>query len=260
MLALLLLFLIPFVMATILFCLPRLSAKNIQRGACILSLIPIAFLVAGGDAWHNASFEYAWLPTLAVRFHLSVDHLSLIFLYLTNAIIPIAILSKNPRSITRANVFYGFILLLQGLLIGFFTSKDLVCFTFFFEAILLPLYFLISSWGGPAREKASFKFIIYMVAGSSLMVAGALSLYFGSGSFDIETLAKNAQNLPYAHLIAAIFLLAFAVKTPLSPFMRGFLMPTARPLHLQRYCYLPYYLRLASTVSYAFLLACFPTS
>lgn len=214
MLALPLLFFIPFATAIILFCCGRLSSRNVKNGTFILSLIPLAFLYAGGSKWQGLSFDHAWLPTLGIRFSLAVDHLSLIFLYLANAIIPIAILSKSPQKHT----FYGLILLLQGLLIGFFTAKDLMCFTFFFEAILIPIYLLISNWGGEQREKASFKFIIYMIAGSCLMIAGALSLYFMASTFDIPTLSQTAEKAPYAYAIAAIFLLAFAVKTPCFPF------------------------------------------
>ncbi len=218
MLALLLLFFVPFVMAAFMLCLSNLSPRNTRNSAFILSLIPLVLLLAGGDRWQMTSYDYSWLPQLSVRFHLAVDHLSLIFLYLANTLIPIAILSRKPQTINRINVFYALILLLQGLLIGFFTAKDLIFFTFFFEAILIPLYFLISKWGGEQRQKAAFTFIIYMVAGSALMVFGALSLYFAASTFDIDTLAKTAESLPYATLIAAIFLLAFAVKTPLFPF------------------------------------------
>ncbi len=202
--ALLILFLIPFVAA--------LSAVN-QRVAFITSLLPLAFLIVGGSMWHGLVVDYPWLPSLGIRFHLEVDQLSLIFLYIVAVITPIGILAKRAD-----RAFYGLILLLQGLLIGFFTSKDLIFFTFFFEAILLPLYFLISRWGGQKREMASFKFIIYMIAGSTLMVLGALALYFTAGTFDIDLLAKIAEKAPYAPVIGAIFLLAFAVKTPLFPF------------------------------------------
>ena len=96
-------------------------------------------------------------------------------------------------------------------------SRDLVCFTFFFEAMLLPLYFLINTWGGPEREKASFTFIIYMIAGSALMVAAVLTLYLTASTFDLDTLAEVAEKTPYAQVCACIFLLAFAVKTPCFP-------------------------------------------
>ncbi len=215
MLALLILFLIPFFAAAILFCASKLSPRNTQTAAFIFSLIPLVFLLMGANQWQKADFDSLWLPTLGVHFHLGVDNLSLIFLYLVNIIIPITILSQSP---TRAYIFYGLLLVAQALLIGFFTAKDLAVFTFFFEAILLPTYFLLNNWGGKQKEKAAFKFIIYMIAGSSLMLLGVFALYFEASSFDLGILAKTAENVPYAPIIAAIFLLAFAVKTPLFPF------------------------------------------
>ncbi|MBS0634731.1 MAG: NADH-quinone oxidoreductase subunit M [Verrucomicrobia bacterium] len=173
-----------------------------QKLAFVLSLIPLLALIFGN--WNGASFDYVWIKALSVHFHLGVDNLSLIFLYLVAAIVPIAILSKKYDS----TLFYGLIFLTEALLIGLFTARDLITFIFFFEAVLIPLYFLIAKWGD---EKAAFTFIIYMIAGSSLMIAGALGLYLASGSFDMN----QVQEMP---LLAFVFLLAFAVKTPLFPF------------------------------------------
>lgn len=185
--------------------------------AFILSLIPLLILLWSGSTLPGAHLDCNWLPTLAIHFHLAVDSLSLVFLYLANVIIPITIVATD-RSIDRPNFFYGLILILQWLLIGFFTSQDLVFFTFFFEGMLLPLYFLLSTWGGEHRQKAAFKFIIYMVAGSALMVAAILALYLSANSFDLAILCNSAEKLPYAQAIFAVFLLAFCVKTPLWPF------------------------------------------
>lgn len=205
---LLTLFLTPIIAAGLVFS----FVKN-KSMAIIFSLIPLGILMYAP----LAPVDYPWISTLNIRFHLSVDSLSLIFLYLVNIIIPISIAAQNTP-IEQKNVFYGLILVLQGLLIGFFTSQDLVCFTFFFEAMLIPLYFLISSWGKNGHVNAAFKFIIYMAAGSCLLVAALLATYLAANSFDMMQLAKTAEKLPHAALIAAAFLLAFCVKTPLWPF------------------------------------------
>ncbi len=173
-----------------------------QKVAFVLSLLPLLALILGN--WNGKEFDYVWLPALSVHFHLAVDNLSLIFLYLVAGIIPIAILSQKYDS----KMFYGLIFLLEALLIGLFTARDIITFIFFFEAILIPLYFLIARWGD---QKAAFTFIIYMIAGSALMIAGALGLYLTSSSFDMN----QTQEVP---ILAFIFLLAFAVKTPLFPF------------------------------------------
>lgn len=212
--ALLFLIIFPLLSSALAFLVRRFS----KLAALILSVFPLLLLLLGGTRFIGAEYNAPWLPTLSIHFHLAVDNLSLVFLYLANVIVPLSLLATSARPLERANFFYGFILLLQALLNGFFTSQDLVCFTFFFEAILLPLYFLINTWGGVDRERASFKFIIYMVAGSALMVASVLALYLAAGSFDLAVLAKISNTLPHASLLAAIFLLAFAVKTPLFPF------------------------------------------
>lgn len=181
--------------------------------ATLLSLIPLILLLSFN--WVGISVNYDWFPTLSVRFHLAVDHLSLVFLFLTAIIFPLAIIAfKNyPPS------FYVLALLLEVFLIIFFTARDLIVFTIFWEAMLLPLYFIINLWGGEHRRKVSLKFLIYMLAGSSLLILAVLSLYFGSnGTFDFSSISIKAQTIPYATWVFAIFMLAFAVKTPLFPF------------------------------------------
>ena len=218
------LFLVPFAASVALFMLPAVSGKNLKRLAFILSLLPLALLLYGYPSWIGSQVDYAWLPPLSIRFHLSVDALSLLFLFLTAVIIPSSLFAVRSSSLNFPNIFYGLVLLLEGLLIGFFTARDLALFTIFWEAMLLPLYFIISLWGGDHKLEAALKFLIYMIAGSTLMVAAVLSLYFaaatasGEGTFNLDALAKISSGAPYAPWLCAIFLLAFAVKTPLFPF------------------------------------------
>lgn len=172
----------------------------------------------------NSHIEMAWLPALSIEFYLRVDALSLVFLYLTAIVVPISILAVQRDHLTLPHIFFGLILLLQGLLIGFFTARDLAIFVLFFEAMLLPLYFIINLWGGPQRQTAAMEFLIYMIAGSALMIAAVLFLYFtsvsmtGSGTFNMDSLATISSHAPHALWLGAIFALAFAVKTPLFPF------------------------------------------
>ena len=186
--------------------------------AAILSLIPLALLLYGQQSWLGADLDYLWFPALSIRFHLAVDGLSLVFLYLTAVIVPIAILAFPNSEDRQPTLFYGLALVLELLLIGFFTARDLAVFTFFWEAMLLPLYFIINLWGGPQHQAAAMKFLIYMIAGSVLMVAAVLFLYIAGNTFDLLALSKIAGSLKQAPWICGIFLLAFAVKTPLFPF------------------------------------------
>lgn len=222
------LFLTPYLAAVIMFIFPRFSSAILKRVAAIFSLIPLVLLATinllkGAHGWEREGIDYAWIPALNIHFNLQVDALSLIFLYLAAIIIPISILAAPNYQLSSPRTFYGLILLLQGLLIGFFSAQDLALFTVFWEGMLLPLYFIISLWGGVHRQSAALKFLIYMIAGSALLVAAVLALYLASatlnnGTFNIAELAGVVHSMPYAGIAAAIFLLAFAVKTPLFPF------------------------------------------
>lgn len=214
------LFLAPLLASFLIFTLSRCFYGSTKIIAFIFSLIPLIFLLSNYNQWIGSEVDVPWLSFLSVHFHLKVDSLSLIFLLLTVILTPIAILTGRYE---YSPFFYGLVLLLEGLLIGFFTARDLVLFTFFWEAMLIPLYFIISSWGGSYRRYAALKFFVYMIAGSALMIAAVLFLYFaslstGQGTFNMDALASTASTLPYAAWIAAIFSLAFAVKTPLFPF------------------------------------------
>jgi len=214
---LLFLFLAPLISSALLFMLPA-TGRHLKILAFFLSLIPLGVLIVHHDQIVGAQINYPWLPQLGINFHLVVDNLSLVFLYLTAILVPISMLATPSEHVTYPNVFFGLILLLETLLIGFFTARDLALFTIFWESMLLPLYFIITLWGGPQRRMAALKFLIYMLAGSALMVAAVLALYAGAGTFDLGELAKVASSSKYAPYLAAIFLLAFAVKTPLFPF------------------------------------------
>lgn len=213
-----LLFLIPMLGSILFFFLP--FNKITKTVACLLSLTTLAILLFLGSGIYGEEIQYPWFQALSINFHLKIDSLSIIFIYLTAIIFPIVILSIEK---SKAYLF-GLILFLQGVLLIFFSAKDLALFTIFWEATLLPLYFIITLFGGEHRKDAALKFMIYMIAGSALMVAATLSLYFsslnnlGEGTFNLEVLQNIANGLPHASLLFAIFLLAFAVKTPLFPF------------------------------------------
>jgi NADH-quinone oxidoreductase subunit M len=213
---LLLLFLVPFI-GSIVVGLYSTVKKRLKWLAVSLSLIPLVVLVVNHSSWLGSHFEYNWFPNLSIHFSLGMDRVSLIFLYLTALVIPIVCMHVDRNHLTHPNLFYALVLFLQGLLGGFFLTQDLVFFTIFWEAMLLPIYFLMHLWGGAKRHEAAIKFIVYMFAGSALMVAAVLALYLMGGTFDLSQLALKAHSFPYAGLIAAIFLLAFAVKTPLFP-------------------------------------------
>lgn len=178
---------------------------NLKRWAFLLSLIPLVALLSRD--WLGVQFHHTWFSALNIDLHFRVDALSLVFLYLTALIIPVCIWVDWGRGSLL-------ILAIQWLLIAFFTARDLVFFVFFWEAMLIPIYFLINLQGDRLQRDASVRFLIYMIAGSVLMVAGTLAIYTRTGTFDMDSLMGGS----YPRWVALTFFLAFAVKTPLVPF------------------------------------------
>lgn len=194
---------------------------TIKKGfSFVLSLLPLAILLFGYGSWNGASLNYPWISTLGIDFYLRIDGLSLIFVLLSAVVIPFAISAVHEEEHKSSSLYYALILFLQGVLFILFSARDLALFTIAWEAMLIPIYFIMILWGGSQRQSAALQFLIYMIAGSALFVAAVLGLYFGAptATFNLDQLAATASQAPYATLLFAIFILAFAVKTPLFPF------------------------------------------
>ena len=210
---LILLLLIPFVQAIFVSLVRRIP----KEGAFIMSLVPLLLLIVLPGDWIGSKVQFPWFEPLSIQFYLSVDSLSLVFLYLTAIVIPFSLLAV-PSEINHSKpIFYALVLVTQGLLFGFFMARDLFLFAIFFEAMLFPLFLIISMWGGDNRERVAFKFILFMIGGSALMILAIIALFLTSGTLDIGQLS-SINNIPYASLLFLLFVLAFAVKTPLFPF------------------------------------------
>ncbi len=208
------LFIIPLLSAFFLIPVPLKSAP-LKGFALLLSVIPLFLLLALQG--NLGVIDLPWIPTLSIRFHLECDSLSLLFIYLTAFVIPASLLAVDSRALARPHAFYALVFVLQSLLFGFFSARDLALFTIFWEAVLLPLFFIVLIWGGAAGRSAAIKFILYMLFGSVLLVAGVLGLFFTASSFDFAEIAGAALSMRHAPYIAAVFFFAFAVKTPLFP-------------------------------------------
>ena len=161
--------------------------------------------------------EKAWIERFNIRYHLGVDGISMWFVPLTAFITVIVVIAAWEVIDTRVNQYMGAFLILSGLMVGVFSALDGMLFYVFFEATLIPMYIIIGVWGGPASVYAAFKFFLYTLAGSLLMLVALLYLYYQSaGSFDIQTWHK----LPCRHtqtLLFFAFLAAFSVKVPMWP-------------------------------------------
>lgn len=174
-----------------------------------------------------------WIKAINTNYHIGVDGLSVWLVVLTTFIMPIAILSTWHAVEKRHTAFYAFLLLLQSAMIGVFVSLDLLVFYLFFEASLVPMFFLIGIWGGENRVYSAVKFFIYTALGSLLMLVAIISLYYlmvkytGVGSFDYVAILSATQSgtLSFTGELAAAgalifwaFAIAFSIKVPLFPF------------------------------------------
>jgi NADH-quinone oxidoreductase subunit M len=204
----------------------------IVLGFTTLSFLISLFLIQGaGGATAAIRFEenYSWIGTIGARYHIGVDGISLWLVLLTTLLMPISILSSWTAITRRQLTYYILMLLLESAMIGVFVSLDLLIFYLFFEASLMPMFFLIGVWGGERRIYAAVKFFIYTAVGSLLMLVGILALYFihqaatGIATFDytalVEALRTGAVTLsPRTEFwLFLAFAVAFCIKVPLWP-------------------------------------------
>jgi NADH-quinone oxidoreductase subunit M len=189
--------------------------------AAVLGLLATLPLISGFDT-STAAMQFqeklAWIARFNVNYHLGVDGLSMWFVPLTAFITVVVVISAWEVITDRVNQYMGAFLILSGLMVGVFSALDGLLFYVFFEATLIPMYIIIGIWGGPNRVYAAFKFFLYTLAGSLLMLVALIYLYYKSGgSFDILTWHKLPLAAEAQTLLFFAFFLAFAVKVPMWP-------------------------------------------
>jgi NADH-quinone oxidoreductase subunit M len=197
------------------------TARWIALLAALASLAVTLPLISGFDT-ATAAMQFVenqpWIDRFNVRYHLGLDGISLWFVPLTAFINVIVVIAAWESVTKRVNQYLGAFMILSGLMIGVFSALDGLLFYVFFEATLIPMYIIIGVWGGPNRVYAAFKFFLYTLAGSLLMLIALVYLYFQSGgSFDIQTWQKLPLAMPVQTLLFFAFLAAFSVKVPMWP-------------------------------------------
>jgi NADH-quinone oxidoreductase subunit M len=202
----------------------RWIALGFSLATFALSLL----LLTGGGYGAGFRFEQnvPWIGAINANYHIGVDGISLWLVLLTTLLVPISILSSWHAVEKRVLSYYVFLLVLESAMIGVFVSLDLLVFYLFFEASLVPMFFLIGIWGGQRRIYAATKFFIYTAVGSLLMLVGIIALYYIYGSFDYvtilsamrsgATIAATSERTEFWLFLA--FALAFCIKVPLWPF------------------------------------------
>ncbi|WP_416762450.1 NADH-quinone oxidoreductase subunit M [Roseateles sp. So40a] len=188
--------------------------------AALLSFLVTLPLISGFDTTSAAMQfveNHAWIERFKINYHLGVDGISMWFVPLTAFISIIVVIAAWEVIDTRVHQYMGAFLILSGLMIGVFCALDGMLFYVFFEATLIPMYIIIGVWGGPRRVYAAFKFFLYTLAGSLLMLIALLYLYNQSGSFEILAWHKLPLPLSAQTLLFFAFFAAFAVKVPMWP-------------------------------------------
>ena len=228
------LLLLPLVTAGLIAFAPARSARTLAVAGAALTLLASLLLVGGGSptgangfAWEE---NHVWLPAVGVHYHVGVDGASTLLILLTTVVQLLATLysfryvTENPRP------YFALLMALESAIIGSFCALDLILFYAFFEACLVPPYFLIGIWGGKRRVQAATKFFVYTVVGSLLMLAAIIGVYLNArtnlglagATFDVvglhTLLAQTPLPLATTLFLFAGFAVAFAVKTGVFPF------------------------------------------
>jgi NADH-quinone oxidoreductase subunit M len=209
--------------------LPSKREANYKWIAVAFSVVDFALsllLVRGADVGAK-DFRFVedvlWIGSISARYHIGVDGISLWLVLLTTLLMPIAILSSWTAIQKRQLSYYVFLGLLAGAMIGVFVSLDLLLFYLFFEASLVPMFFLIGIWGGERRIYAAVKFFIYTSVGSLLMLVGIIALFYIYGTFDYVLIVEAMRSSSLVLSARAEFWLflafafAFCIKVPLFP-------------------------------------------
>src|SRR5499427_2890799 len=195
--------------------------RTVALVGSLLGLLVTLPLLAGFDpARADMQFveDVVWIARLNARYRLGIDGISIWFVLLTAFVTVLVVLAGWEVIEEKVAQYYAAFLVLSGLMIGVFSATDALLFFIYFEATLIPMYVIIGVWGGPNRVYAAFKFFLYTLAGSLLMLVALVYLYYASGgTFDL--FAWHQLKIP-AHaqtLLFLAFLAAFAVKVPMWP-------------------------------------------
>ncbi|MCW2568966.1 MAG: proton-translocating NADH-quinone oxidoreductase, chain [Mycobacterium sp.] len=208
-----------------------LLAKRVALGWTLLVLVVTAVMCLGFDA-KGARFQfvesYPWIPQFGARFDFGVDGIALVMLALIAVLVPVVVLASwhDASSQGRRGVktFFALLLALESTMVGVFAATDVFLFYVFFEAMLVPMYFLIGSYGGARRQYAAVKFFLYSLVGGLLMLAAVIGLYvaskgeLGAGTFTFAKLVELNLDPDLQKWLFAGFFIAFAIKAPLFPF------------------------------------------
>jgi len=169
----------------------------------------------------TAEFQFVehaeWMPQLNIAYRMGVDGISMLFVLLSTLLIPLCILASWESIATRVKEYMVAFLLMETMLIGTFCALDIVLFYLFFEGVLIPMFLIIGVWGGPRRVYSAFKFFLFTLTGSVLMLVALVAMYLEAGTTDIEQLLRYPFPEGMQTWLWLAFFAAFAVKLPMWP-------------------------------------------
>jgi NADH-quinone oxidoreductase subunit M len=198
--------------------------RNCRSAALITSLV--TFLVSLLLWIHfdptKAGFQFeeklAWVPALNIGYHMGIDGISLFFVLLATLLTPICILASWESVHVRVKEYMVAFLVLETFMVGMFCALDLALFYVFFEGVLIPMFLIIGVWGGKRRVYAAFKFFLYTLLGSVLMLLAIIAVYWQIGTTDLPTAMEKLQlSFQWQFWLWLAFFASFAVKVPMWP-------------------------------------------
>lgn len=201
----------------------KIVARNARATALWTSLATFVvsiFLWVGFDN-STADFQFvekvSWIPSFGINYHMGVDGISVFFVLLSTFLTPICILASWESIQHRVKEYMIAFLVLETLMVGMFCALDFILFYIFFEAVLIPMFLIIGVWGGQRRVYAAFKFFLYTLTGSVLMLIAILAIYFETETTDVPTLLKTVLDPRMQLWLWLAFFASFAVKVPMWP-------------------------------------------
>ncbi len=218
---------IPAIGGLLLTLVPRSDDKVIKGAALVTSLVAFVVSIVMWTRFQPVGAElvfvedHVWVDQLNIHYKLGIDGIALAMILLTTLLSPIAILCSWNSVVKQPKGFFLSLLFLEAGMIGVFGASDLFLFYVYWELMLIPMALLIGIWGGPRREYAAIKFVLYTMAGSLLMFLAILYCWLHAGTFDVQALqAFLPQNIPFQvqMWLFGAFGLSFAIKVPMFPF------------------------------------------
>ena len=201
------------------------ASKNYQNSKYVALFVSFANFLISIYLWYlfdNSTSEFQfienkqWLKGF-VNYTIGIDGISILFILLTTLITPLCIISIINSITSRVKEFLIAILVMESLMIGVFCSLDLIIFYLFFEGGLIPMFLIIGIWGGERRVYSAFKFFLFTLLGSILMLIAIITIYWTAGTTDVTQLYELDIDLKYENLLWLAFFSSFAVKTPMWP-------------------------------------------